>query len=202
MNARTEAIMTHRGLTDVFARRADADWEMFCRGRAADSFATGPEGAGERQELEPDATARGVDDCGGPATTGGVHHFHARVVGLPYPNSDGTSRRDAVSGLRRWERVYLSHRPDNPVDLNAVEVSRAGDRRQLGFLPAALAADIVAAAREGTRFLAVVADVSASPPGELIAAAPVRAELLVLALEDGAPVSAARRYLLDLMNRR
>ena len=133
---------------------------------------------------------------------GTVRHFHARVVGLPYPNSDGTSRREAVAGLQRWERVRLRHRPDNPVDSNAVAVLRETDERQLGYLPATLAKDVVAAARGGTRYLAVVHEISAPDPNDLIAVSPVRATLLMLALEGGATTAMARRHLLGLMNRR
>jgi hypothetical protein len=178
--------MTHGG--------ADTDWEMFLRGR---SDALGPfSGAGdEPQELEPQRS----DD---EPEKGRVRHLHARVVGLPYPNADGSSRREAVAGLRRWERVRLRHRPDNPVDANAVAVLRNQDQRQLGYLPAMLAAEVVSAARAGTRYLAVVGDVNAPDSGDLIAVAPVRATLVLLVLEGGATAAMARRYLLDLMNRR
>ena len=180
---------------DVFARREDADWEMFCRGGGS---AAGP-GATDAEpvELEP-----GEDASNDGAPPGGMRHFVAPVVGLPYPNSDGTSRREAVRGLRRWERVRLEHRPDNPVDANAVAVVRPTDRRQLGYLPAATAKDVVAAARAGARYLAVVNDVTGGDAGDLISVAPVRATLVVLVLERGATRAAARRHLLALMNGR
>ena len=193
--------MTHgRDGADIFARRDDSDWAMFLRGSARDTSSAGPwsrrVGDGpEPQELEPEVS--GGDES---ADGGAVRHFHAPVVGLPYPNADGTSRREAVTRLRRWERVRLRHRPDNPVDVNAVEVLRSPDGRQLGFLPAAVAADVVAAARSGTRYLAVVGDVSAPSPDDLLAVAPVRATLLVLVLEGGATVAMARRHLIRLMN--
>lgn len=186
--------MTHgREGADIFARRDDTDWSMFLRGSPRDDGAHpwgGNDLAPSRpQELEPDPAS----DISG--ATGTVRHFHARVVGLPYPNADGTSRREAVTRLRRWERVRLRHRPDNPVDANAVEVLRATDERQLGFLPATLAAELVAAARAGTRYLAVVSEVTGPSPDDLIAVAPVRATLLVLALEGGATVAMARKHL-------
>jgi hypothetical protein len=130
------------------------------------------------------------------SSAGEVRHFYAPVVGLPYPNPDGTSRREAVRGLRQWERVHLVHRPDNPVDRNAVAVLRAADGRQLGFLPAALAADVVEAARGGTRYLAVVSEVTGAGD-ELVSVAPVRARVLVLVLGAGATTAQARRYFLD-----
>ena len=186
--------MMERMAGDVFARREDADWAMFCRGgTAAEPFAADTEPV----ELEPG------DDPPGPAPElRGVRHFIAPVVGLPYPNADGTSRREAVRGLRTWEKVQLVHRPDNPVDTNAIAVLRPADRRQLGYLPAATAAEVVATARAGTRYLAVVNDVTGGAADDLISVAPVRATLVVLALEPGATKAAARQYLLRLMNGR
>ena len=191
--------MTHgRGGDDFVSSREDADWAMFCRGGARGDAWTPAGAPSETQELEPAPSAAGESMPG----VGTVRHFHARVVGLPYPNDDGTSRRDAVAGLRRWERVRLLHRPDNPVDGNAIAVLRDSDGRQLGYVPAAQAQDLVAAAREGTRYLAVVHEVIAPGPDDLIAVAPVRAVLLVLALEGGATTAMARHHLLGLMNRR
>ena len=169
----------------------DADWEMFCRGRPDGDSAGGA--AGEAVELEPVGESN-------PSPVGGtLRHFFAPVVGLPYPNSDGTSRREAVRGLRRWERVRLAHRPDNPVDCNAVAVLRQGDDRQLGYLPAVLAAAVVSAARSGTRYLAVVREVRGVGE-DLLGIASVRVSLLVLVLEAGASKTGARGYLLRLMN--
>lgn len=173
---------------------ADTDWQMFLRGRADSRDPCGATTTAP-QALEPGL----ADDV---PERGRVRHLHARVVGLPYPNADGTSRREAVSGLRKWERVRLRHRPDNPADANAVAVLRDADERQLGYLPATLAAEVVAGAREGARYLAVVSDVNAPDPDDLIAMTPVRATLLLLVLEGGATVAMARRHLLGLMNQR
>ena len=192
--------MTHgRDGADIFARRDEADWAMFLRASARDTSSADPwrrsvGASSEPQELEPDLARADASADGGS-----VRHFHARVVGLPYPNADGTSRREAVTRLRRWERVRLRHRPDNPVDANAVEVLRAPDERQLGFLPAPLAAEVVAAARTGTRYLAVVSEVTGPSQDDLLAVAPVRATLVVLALEGGATVAVAREHLLNVI---
>jgi hypothetical protein len=183
----------------------DAEWEMFCRGRrddSVDSFGMSRDVSGDVAVDEPVALEPGEDDGAAGPPGAAVRHFFSRVVGLPYPNPDGTSRREAVRGLRRWERVNLVHRPDNPVDSNAVAVLRAGDKRQLGYLPAALAAEVVAAAREGTRYLAVVNEVEAPAPDDLISVTPVRARLIVLELKQGATRAMARRHLLGVMNRR
>src|SRR3954470_6117339 len=94
----------------------DADWEMFCRGRGDDSaepFGMPGGGSGDVSVGGPVALEPADDDDGAAERPGAaVRHFFARVVGLPYANSDGTSRREAVRGLRRWDRVRLVHRPD------------------------------------------------------------------------------------------
>jgi hypothetical protein len=172
------------------AHGGDADWEMFCRGRRDEAF--GGVADAEPVTLEPPEEPVQNED----RSVGEVRHFFAPVVGLPYPNPDGTSRREAVRGLRPWERVHLVHRPDNPVDGNAVAVLRASDGRQLGFLPATLAAEVVEAARGGTRYLALVSEVTGAGD-DLISVAPVRARLLVLVLESGATKAQARRYFLE-----
>jgi hypothetical protein len=172
------------------AHGRDADWEMFCRGRRDEAF--GGVADAEPVTLEPPEEPTGTEN----SSVGEIRHFFASVVGLPYPNPDGSSRREAVRGLGRWERVHLVHRPDNPVDCNAVAVLRASDGRQLGFLPATLAAEVVEAARGGTRYLALVSEVTGAGD-ELISVAPVRARLLVLELRWGATRAQARQYLLE-----
>ena len=178
----------------------DADWEMFCRGKVINDDAPWAplELIPRPVPLEPDDEG---DDPPG-AAGGAVGHFHARIVGVVYPNADGTSRREAVRQLRRLERVRLAHRPDNPVDVNAVAVLREPDGMQLGYLPAAVAKGVVAAARErGTRYLALVAEAGGGETDDLISVGPVRADLLVLTLEHGATKATARRYLLGWVNR-
>jgi hypothetical protein len=180
--------MTYDETAGVFARREDADWAIFCRA-----------GGGDEADRQPVPLEPGDEAAAGESPA--VRHFQSRVVGIPYPNADGTSRREAVLGLRRWELVRLAHRPDNPVDRNAVAVLRVPDGRQLGYLPAAAAAEVVAAARAGTRYLALVGEVTGARDDLLSIGQPVRAEVVVLALERGATRSMARRYVLDLMNR-
>jgi hypothetical protein len=173
--------------------RSDADWEMFCRGRSV-------AGAGsEPVELEPaaDEAALAGDPPGAK-----VRHFHTRIVGVVYPNQDGTSRREAVRTLRRLDRVRLAHRPDNPVDPNAVAVMRHPDGPQLGYLPAVIAKDLVPAACEhGTRYVALVTDVTGASADDFLSVEPVGANLVILVLEQSATRAMARRYLLGLMNR-
>jgi hypothetical protein len=169
----------------------DADWEMFCRGRGDETDHSCPVSTDEPVALEPEA-----DEAPAEAPPSAVvSQFFAPVVGLPYPNSDGTNRREAVRGLRPRDRVRLTHRPDNPVDANAVAVLRTSDGRQLGYLPAALAADVVAAARQGTRYLALVSEVAGAAASDLLGIAPVRVRLLILALDGGATISMARAFL-------
>lgn len=211
---------------DVFARRRDTDWEMFCRGRrddgpswvdagspldSAGEHASGldewlaapgrnapvplmPVGGEHESGLEGQALPPPAGDhLGRPH----VRHFHAKVVGVCYPNPDGSSRIGVIRGMRVRELVQFEHRPDNPVDPNAVAVLRPGDGRQLGYLRAALAKGVVAAARRGTRYLALVDEVTGV---DGIGGGPVGAVLLVLALEHGATKAMARDYLLDFSN--
>lgn len=187
--------MTYEGAEDVFARREDAEWQMFLRGAGGDAGPFCRAVDDEPVSLEPGEDS----DVAAAAPAARVRHFFAPVVGLPYPNADGTSRREAVRGLRRRERVRLVHRPDNPVDANAVAVLRPADERQLGYLPAAVAKDAVTAARQGTRYVAMVSEVTGGDGDNLIYVQPVRARLLVLVLEGGAKKHDARRYMLALM---
>src|SRR5688500_6137346 len=128
-----------RESTDVFARRPDTDWEMFCRGRRDDgpswvyvgphSSTAGEHGSGPDWLAEPDENvpvplSPGDGEHGGdreaqprsapagvPAGPPHVRHFHAKVVGVSYPNPDGSSRIEAVRGLKVRELVRLEHRP-------------------------------------------------------------------------------------------
>src|SRR5687768_384097 len=97
----------------------DADWEMFCRGRAASADApwatSGAVDDAVPLNLDDAADAAGAASLGGSGGT--ISHIHTRIVGVVYPNPDGTSRRDAVRTLRRLDLVRLAHRPDNPVDV-------------------------------------------------------------------------------------
>jgi hypothetical protein len=131
-----------------------------------------------------------------------VRHLFAKVVGVAYPNPDGSSRIEAVRALKPRDLVRLEHRPDNPVDANAVAVVRPADGRQLGYLRAALAKSVVSAARGGTRYLAVVHEVTGADPlaNLMPGGGQVGAVLLVLVLEGGAGKVAARQHLLDLWN--
>ena len=208
-----------QNLTNPFVARPDRDWEMFCRGRRDD----GPSWVDAAPAEEPDRSPAGWDwladpdgdapvalspdhDEGGrgTATLAGhaadpprVRHFQAKVVGVCYPNPDGSSRIGVVRAMRVRELVRLEHRPDNPVDPNAVAVLRLGDGRQLGYLRAVLAKEVVAAARRGTRYLALVSKITGV---DGIGGGQAGVVLLVLILEGGATKAMARRYLLDLMN--
>jgi hypothetical protein len=164
-----------------------ADWEMFCRGRSSQDD--------EPVRLEPDDAAEAGADAS-------VRHVTTRIVGISYPNPDGTGRRDAVRALRRLDRVRLVHRPDNPVDPNAIAVLRDPDGHQLGYLPAAHASEMVAPARDrGTRFLALVAAISGDAD-DMLSVGAIGAEVVLLVLEAGATKAMARQYLLGLLRGR
>src|SRR5687767_11572438 len=109
--------MSRNDVADIFAPRHDSDWEMFCRAgtgtghrRAGDEDAPWVEVTSRVPTLEPVRLAPDEDASGAHAASAGepsVRHLYAKVVGLPYPNEDGTSRRDVVRRCTRGEVLRL-----------------------------------------------------------------------------------------------
>lgn len=59
--------------------------------------------------------------------------YTVKIVGVTFPNRDGSSRQAYILGVQAGEALELRPEPDNPVDPNAVAVyTRSG--RQLGYL--------------------------------------------------------------------
>ena len=85
--------------------------------------------------------------------------MHTKLVGVTYPNSDGTSRQQILKRMRReeceYEAVYLEPEPDNPYDKNAVKVLNIKGE-QIGYLSSDLAKDITERISEGEEFFAVI----------------------------------------------
>ena len=89
-------------------------------------------------------------------------HFFTKVVGVTKRNPNGSDRQKLIRKCqqrgKRFEQLELDHEEDNPVDPNAVAVSRAnGD--QLGYLNADLAAEVVGKSAKGYRYAAYVSDI-------------------------------------------
>jgi hypothetical protein len=70
------------------------------------------------------------------------------VAGMEYHNNDGSNRKEIVDGCRPFEKLALTHEPDNRYDVNAVAVHRTTGE-QLGYIPRKLAAEIVGEAQLG-----------------------------------------------------
>jgi hypothetical protein len=89
----------------------------------------------------------------------GPHHFHTKVVGVTFRNSDGTDRQELIARCRVSEPVQLIADPDNPVDADAVAVCRANGE-QLGHLRAELAREIVNKSAMGWRYAVCISDLT------------------------------------------
>ena len=91
----------------------------------------------------PDPDAHGVKPS---------RSFHSKVAGI-------ARRQDAAATVRAGEMVALVREPDNPHDPAAIAVWTA-DRRQLGYLPAATAADLAGDMDSGVPAVARIANVT------------------------------------------
>ena len=85
--------------------------------------------------------------------------MNTKIVGVTFPNPDGSSRQQILKRMRRaeceYEAVYLEPEPDNPHDKNAVKVLNIKGE-QMGYLSSDLAADILKMLSEGKEFSAVI----------------------------------------------
>ena len=81
------------------------------------------------------------------------------VVGVQFPNRDGSNRQSAVAWCDRGEVVELRPEPRNPHDPRAIAVFARG--QQLGYLPAERAPQIFKLLAEGTEVKAVFQEVTA-----------------------------------------
>ncbi|RTK97278.1 MAG: hypothetical protein EKK64_01740 [Neisseriaceae bacterium] len=62
-------------------------------------------------------------------------HIITRVVGVTFPNEDGTSRQHIIrDNCYVGQMVDLIHEEDNPRDKNAIKVCTS-DGKQIGYIP-------------------------------------------------------------------
>lgn len=87
-------------------------------------------------------TRSAVSDGNCPELPGVEWHFHTKVVGVSFNNSDGQSRQRIIGKCSVGEHVYLAPEPDNPYDHDAILVCRSNGE-QLGHLNRELAHDIM-----------------------------------------------------------
>ncbi|MFG0242535.1 MAG: HIRAN domain-containing protein [Phycisphaerales bacterium JB054] len=111
-----------------------------------------------------------------------VRHFHTKVAGISYRNSDGTSRQAIARRCAVWEKLNLFHGDENPHDSNAIQVLRENGQ-QLGFLPAYLAAEVAAGNAEGMRYAVFISDITGGREGSETTGI----NLLIVVAEPGVP---------------
>ena len=87
-----------------------------------------------------------------------VTHFVIDVAGISHPNHDGTDRQTIVKRCRTGEKLVLEQEVGNPYDVHAITVFRENGE-QLGYVPAALAADVISWHQMGCRYSAVVVQI-------------------------------------------
>ena len=83
----------------------------------------------------------------------------SKVVGVTRHNHDGSDRQVIAGQCQPGEQLKLRREPDNPQDANAIAVFRR-NRDQLGYLSASLAEKLAPLLDAGTRFTAVVSEVT------------------------------------------
>jgi hypothetical protein len=64
--------------------------------------------------------------------------YSTRVVGVSFPNSDGTSRQKIIKKLLEGEKIFLKREPENEYDPNAIKVLTE-DKKQIGYIQKELA---------------------------------------------------------------
>lgn len=101
-----------------------------------------------------------------------MKEFFTSVVGVTYPNSDGSSRQATITQIRAGDELRLEPRPDNPHDPYAIAVlapTRRWFRRrwqQIGWLNADLAMRISTTLDQGGWVGARVKEVTGGTRGK------------------------------------
>lgn len=77
-----------------------------------------------------------------------------KVVGVTFSNEDGSSRARIIAGMTESDKVCLERDPYNQYDANAVKVCvlKNGEKKQIGFLPKGIAADVSSKLRRNVNF--------------------------------------------------
>ncbi len=88
--------------------------------------------------------------------------LHAKVAGVKHPNEDGSSRQEAIAKLHQFDSLELERRPNDEFDENAIAVLAeiAGERVQVGFIPADLARELAPAIDAGETWKAIATRVT------------------------------------------
>ena len=81
--------------------------------------------------------------------------FDAKVVGLTYPNADGSDRQEIARELQPQDELRLSPEPENRFDKHAIALL-APDGRQIGYCDSRLAGELTRRLAQGLQIRAYV----------------------------------------------
>jgi hypothetical protein len=80
-----------------------------------------------------------------------------KIVGVTFPNSNGSSRQEIISKINLLSTVELVREPHNEYDPNAIAVYVEGE--QVGFLSSEEAVSMASLMDSGTDFHVIVEDI-------------------------------------------
>ncbi len=123
-----------------------------------------------------------------------VRHFHTKIVGVTHKNADGSDRQKLIAQCQRLETLTLDHEENNAHDPNAVRVCR-GNGKQLGYLSAELAEEIVRKNAKGFRFAAIIKDIT----GEKRKGKSLGVNLLIVQADPKTDDRQVKKYLSQLI---
>ena len=126
--------------------------------------------------------------------SGEIRHFHSKVVGVSHKNDDGSSRQSHIKKCSLFESLLLDHEEDNAHDPNAVRVLRSNGR-QLGYLDARLAEEIVKKSAKGYRFATLIKSITGGEGEKTLHGV----NLLIVQASPGTSDGAVKNYLKGLM---
>ena len=107
--------------------------------------------------------------------------FYSVIVGVSFPNDDGTSRQEYLRLCKPYEPLILKWCKNNPVDKHAIGIFRETGE-QLGYLNSRCAHETLTKTRHGEKWTALLVNVgslagNSSLLGALIVMARKKAEV-------------------------
>jgi HIRAN domain len=90
-------------------------------------------------------------------------HFYTKIVGVSYPNPDGTDRQIIIERCHQYEGLLLCRQPENPHDENAIAVFRETGE-QLGYLRCELAEHLAPEMDSGRIWDGIISDITGGGP--------------------------------------
>jgi hypothetical protein len=92
-----------------------------------------------------------------------VRHFFAKVVGTSHPNSDGSSRQEALRHLWQGEPVLFRHDVNNAFSKHAMAVHRRSGE-QLGYLDDRLGRETLNRMDAGEAWIGLITEITGGHP--------------------------------------